>query len=86
MIQDIKAPITTQLIYDHKKNKAYPTKLLWDGNEYKINKIGMHYTYKNGNNLIHVFTVSTATLSFKLLFNTENLFWTVEQISDGLPD
>ena len=86
MIQDIKAPITTYLIYDHRKNRVYPVKLLWDGHEYRITNVGMHYTYRNGKSLFHVFTTSTENLSFKLVLNTDNLFWTVEQISDGLPE
>ena len=27
---------------------------------------------------------TTKTMSFKLVLNTDNLFWTVEQISDGI--
>jgi len=86
MIQDIKAPITTYLVYDHKKNVALPAKVIWEGREYKITKIGMHYRYRVGNTLMHVFTVATASISFKLVLNTDNLFWTVEQIADGIPD
>jgi len=85
MLQDIKAPITTYLLYDHRKNLALPVKLLWDGREYKITKLGLHYTYRTGNTLNHVFTVSTDSLAFKLVLNTDTLFWNVEQISDGLP-
>ncbi len=86
MIQDIKAPITAYLIYDHRKNVALPAKVFWDGREYKVKKIGMHYKHRVGNTLMHTYTVSTDSLSFKLVLNTDNLFWTVEQISDGLPD
>lgn len=86
MIHDIEAPITTYMIYDHKKKVAVPAKVLWQGREYKITKIGMHYRYRIGDTLMHVFTVVTASISFKLELNTENLFWTVAQISDGIPD
>lgn len=86
MIQDIKAPITTYMVYDHKKNNALPVKVLWENREYKITKIGMHYRYRVGNTLMHVFTVATASISFKLVLDTDNLFWTVEQIADGIPD
>lgn len=86
MIQDIKAPITVHLFYDHKSNKAYPYKIKWDGIDYKTKSVGYHYSYRNGKNLYHVFTLSSETLSFKIVLNTENLFWTLEQISDGQPD
>jgi len=86
MIQDIKEAITVKTVYDHKNRRVYPTELLWNGNYHKIKKIGLHYPFRNGGNLFHVFTVSTDVLSFKLQLDTSNLFWTVEQISDGLPD
>ena len=86
MIQDIKAPISTQLVYNHKTNRVALVKLLWDGKEYKIKSIGLHYTYRKGRTLFHVFAVSSNELSFKLLLNTDNLFWSVDQVSDGLPD
>jgi hypothetical protein len=86
MIQDIKAPVTTYLYYDHKRNKVYPVLIRWDGVDYKIQNVGMHYTYRNGKTLFHVYTASSSELSFKLVLNTDTLFWNVEQISDGLPD
>ncbi|HNU76163.1 MAG TPA: hypothetical protein PKL88_00400 [bacterium] len=84
MIQDIKAPITVYTAFNHKKNKAFPYFLKWDGIGYKIESINLHHTYKSGFTLLHVFSVSTKTMSFKLVLNTDNLFWTVEQISDGI--
>ncbi|OGC51007.1 hypothetical protein A3A69_01105 [candidate division WWE3 bacterium RIFCSPLOWO2_01_FULL_37_15] len=86
MIQDVKAPITAYLAYEHRKNRVFPFLLKWDGRNYKVQSLDFHYTYKNGAVLYHVFSVSTETLSFKLVLNTENLFWTVEQITDGLPE
>lgn len=86
MIQNIKAPVSVNLVSDHKKRKVYPSQVLWDGKYYKINKIGLHYAHKSGNILLHIFTVSSEALSFKLVFDTSSLLWTMEQISDGLPD
>jgi hypothetical protein len=86
MIQDIKAPISVFLTYNHRTNLVYPAKLVWDGREYKVQKVGLHYSFKTGKALFHVFTAITETLFFKLVLNTTNLFWTVEQIGDDLPD
>ena len=86
MIQDIKAPITVYLAFNHRKNRVFPYFLRWDGSDYKIKSVDLHHTYRLGKTLYHVFSVSTDTMSFKLVLNTDNLFWTVEQISDGLPD
>ncbi len=86
MIQTIKAPITVKTVYNHRKGEVFPSELLWEGRPYKVQKIGLHYTFREGTTLFHVFTVDTQVLSFKLQLDTGNLFWTVEQISDGLPD
>ena len=87
MIQGIKAPIGVCSLYNHRKNTSNPIKLFWDGKEYLIKKTGLQYSFRKGKTLFHIFTVSTnQNLFFKLVLNTDNLFWTVEQISDNLPD
>ena len=86
MIQDIKAPISVFLHYNHRKNTASPVKLLWEGREYLIKKLGLHYSFRKGKTLFHVFTVSAGELFFKLIMNTDNLFWSVEQIGDDMPE
>jgi hypothetical protein len=86
MIQDLHEPISVKTIYDHKARKVYPSELLWQNQRCKITKIGLHHTYRTGVGLFHVYSVSTDLLSFKLQLDTTNLFWTVEQIADGLPD
>ena len=86
MIQDIKAPISVHLLYNHRKNSTLPAKVLWDGREYLIKKTGLHYSFRKGKTLFHVFTVSSENLFFKLVLNTDNLFWSVEQVGDGLAD
>lgn len=86
MIQDIKAPITVYTVYGHRKGIVSPVKLVWDGRDYTVGKIGLHYSYRKGKTLFHIFTVSAGTLFFKLVLNTDNLFWTVEQIGDSMPE
>ena len=86
MIQDIKAPIGVCSLYNHRKNTSGPIKLFWDGREYLVKKTGLHYSFRKGKTLFHIFTVSTGNLFFKLVLDTDSLFWSVEQISDSLPD
>jgi len=86
MIITIDAPISVNLYFDHLKRQSYPEKLIWEGREYAVVKIGLHHTYRQGRTLFHVYSIQTHSLFFRLLFNTDNLFWRVEQISDGEPD
>lgn len=86
MIQRLKVPVSVDLIFDAQKRKIWPKEVIWNGRVYPIIKIGLHHTYRVGRTLYHVFSVASKTLFFRLILNTENLFWTLEEISDGLPD
>lgn len=61
-----------------------PKWVKWRGRVYKIEKIGLHHTYREGRTLFHVFSVATATVFMKLVFDTETLKWKLEEIYDGL--
>jgi len=86
MIQDIKAPVSVLLSFNHRTRRVTPKALEWDGKRYTVEKVGYHHQYKKGDILHHVFTVASETLSFRLVFNTKSLHWQLEQISDGIPD
>ncbi len=82
MIQRINAPISVNLVFDHKKRSVYPKYVLWENRTYQVTKIGLHHTYRLGRILYHVFSVMTPTLFFRLVLNTDTLHWSVEEIAD----
>jgi hypothetical protein len=84
MIEKISTPVSVSLAYDHKKKAVFPRWLLWDGKLYSIIKVGLHHTYRQGRTLFHVFSVSSKTLFFRLVLDTETLHWRLEEISDGM--
>jgi hypothetical protein len=86
MIQKINAPISVNLVFNHQRRQVYPLSLIWDGRQYPVVKIGLHHTFRLGRTLFHVFSVASNSLFFRLVFDTDTLFWRLEQISDGLPD
>ncbi|MFZ5933073.1 MAG: hypothetical protein ACOYT7_03310 [Patescibacteria group bacterium] len=86
MIEKISAPITVGVVYDHKIRKTVPSYVLWEGKTHKINKVGLHHTYRTGRTLYHAFSVATPTLFLRLVLNTDTLAWRLEEIADGLPD
>lgn len=79
MIQIISEPVD---VVFHK----YPTSLTWSGRTYSVIKLGLHHTYRHGITRHHVFSVVSQDLFFRLNLNTDNLSWTLEEVSDGLPD
>lgn len=83
MIQKISAPISVALVFNHKTREVKPVTVLWDGNSYQVTRIGLHHTVRQGRTLLHVFSVESDLLFFRLVFNTESLSWTVEEIADG---
>lgn len=58
-------------------------KLRWRGKEYTITEIAYHHKVWDGRTRIHKYAVNAGSLDFRLVFNTENLFWMIEEVSDG---
>lgn len=85
-MEKISVPISVSFTFDSQKRKVFPKWLVWNGHLYPIVKIGLHHTYHQGRTLFHVFSVASKNLFFRLVLNTENLHWRLEEISDGLPD
>lgn len=74
-------PVSVNLVYNHKKNRVFPVALTWDGKVRKIKSVDLHHIYRVGRILYHVFSVSTEGAFFKLVLNTDNLFWEVEEVA-----
>lgn len=84
MIQKISAPVSVQTVFDHRRRLVSPRQIYWDGRLFRIAQVGLHHTFREGRTLFHVFSVTAQGLSFRLRLDTESLFWTLEEISDGL--
>lgn len=72
--------------YDHKARQMTLLKLLYDGVEYRIVKLGMHYIEREGRTLRHVFCVNGESMFFKLVLDAETLQWTCEEIRNYAGD
>jgi hypothetical protein len=59
-------------------------KIRWRGKEYTITKQAYHYKVWDGRTRLHKFAVSSKNYDLRLTYNTENLFWILEEISDGI--
>ncbi|MFI5240852.1 MAG: hypothetical protein ACHQUA_00265 [Microgenomates group bacterium] len=62
----------------------FPKWVKWKNRVYKIDKVGFHHTYKSGKILYHVFSVTSGSFFMKIVLNTDNLSWKLEEISDGI--
>lgn len=79
MIQKISEPVDVVF-------RKAPLALRWSGRTYSVEKIGLRHTYRDGITRHHVFSVVGGNLFFRLNLNTDTLGWTLEEVSDGLPD
>lgn len=82
--QRIAEDVSVSLSFDEKKKKSFPRWVVWNGRLYPVTKIGLHHVYRQGATLYHVFSVIAKTVFMKLVLNTDNLHWQLEEISDGL--
>lgn len=82
MAEKIDQSVSVSLIFDHKKRKTLVAKVLWNNRVYEITRQGLHHTYKKGGTLMHVFSIASDTISFKLLLDSSSLNWTLEETYD----
>lgn len=83
MVTKLNTPVSVLLGFDHKRRSVMPRRVMYEGREHTIQKLGYHHTYRSGRTLMHVFSVSSATMYFRLVLDTDTLFWTLEEIHDG---
>lgn len=87
MIQIISESVSVTLLSSVGANHhVRPLSIQWSGRDYLVSQVGLHHSYKEGNVRHHVFSVVSNDLFFRLNLNTDTLHWTLEEVSDGLPD
>lgn len=84
MALKIDSPVSVISSFNHHLRKVEPRKILWNGREYLVTRTGLHHTFRLGRTLYHVFSVVSGDTFFRLSLNTDNLFWKLDEISDGL--
>jgi hypothetical protein len=86
MRETVQEKVSVITVFDSGTNEVIPKRLKWQGRLHTITQVGLHHTYRTGRTLIHVFSVTDGTMFFRLELNTENLHWSLTEISDGHPD
>lgn len=72
MLEDI------EVIATFNKDGVFPRVIKWGKRQYKILKVNLVHTIKEGAVRIYFFSVSDEANAWKLGFNTESLTWWVE--------
>jgi hypothetical protein len=87
MREKINEKVSVASYYSSRRQRFMPYKIFWQSRDYLVGELGLAHKYQHGDTWHHIFEVTDKeqTLSFRLNFNTRDLSWTLEVISDGLP-
>ncbi len=80
---DVIAIFTKEAPMRQSGTKIY--RVRWKSREYNVTSFGLHHLERRGSIIHHVFSVSTKTLKFTLVFNSKTLVWMLEEVSDATP-
>lgn len=85
MREKINEEVSVIMFYSSRNRRAEPYMISWQNRDYKVNKIGYHHSVRDGRTQHHIFelTVKETDLWMRLNFNTDNLHWILEAVSDG---
>lgn len=84
MTQKISESVSVRMIFDHRLGKARPEQILWHNKVYPVTQLGLRHIVRDGRKLFHVFSLVSNLTFLRLSLDTENLSWTLEEISDGI--
>lgn len=85
MREKIDQEVSVVMYYSAKQHLFAPHLISWQNKDYHVGKIGYHHTIWEGRTLHHIFELvdKEQTLWFRLNFDTANLHWVLEAVSDG---
>ena len=86
MTQKVDTPVSVMMDFNHYQNVMKPIQIQWNNKDFRVEEVGLHYQFHRGKKLYHVFGVKTQGMFFKLILNTENLYWKLAEVADGLPE
>ncbi len=83
MSELINEKVSVLSFYDKNRGIITPQEIVWRNRTYCITKVGNHWSVRQGRKLLHFFSVlSTNSVAFKLILDTETLHWVLEEVVD----
>jgi hypothetical protein len=84
----INQEVSVVSFYNSRKQQAQPYVISWNNKDFTVGKIGYHHKIYDGKVCHHIFELvnSEETVWFRLNYNTDNLHWLLEEVSDGQAD
>ena len=86
MIEKVFEKVSVISSYNQEKNSFTIYKMGWRKRDYFIKRMAYHHKVREGRDLFYIFHVTDDNLDFRVRFDTENLEWILEEVSDGSAD
>jgi hypothetical protein len=83
MNEVINEKVSVELIYNRMTGLVMPRRMRWQGRLYIMKKLGYYHKVRQGRTILHIFHVTDGNTDFRLSLDTENLHWTLNEITDG---
>ncbi|MGB0757493.1 MAG: DUF6504 family protein [Patescibacteria group bacterium] len=78
MLEHVQEPIN--VIVSFSDNTVKPRRFLWRGREYIVLKVTLIHKERKGRDMNYFFSVTDGINFFRLLFSTNTLQWTLEDM------
>lgn len=89
MIEVVREPVAVIASFGQTSRgsaKVVPHIIQWRGRRYTLRTMGMRHPERRGDKNVHIFTLSSGDMAFRLELDPDFLTWTLIEISDGLPN
>ena len=83
MYENINERISVVAIFGDTYQSVRPFKLRWKSKDYVIKKVGYQHKFKEGQNIIHVFSATDGINFFELKFNANELSWLIGRVGNN---
>ncbi len=78
--EKINEPVSVSFLSDCRTHRIVPMRFLWKGRDFRVDQVGLHHVFTQGDILYHVFSVVSGAAYFRLVLNTYTLLWRLEEV------
>lgn len=82
-MQQVQVNEPIEVLAAFKKSGLAPLFFKWNGRKIKIEAVDLKYKFKRGDTLFRCFLVSCANASYKIICDSQNMSWTIEEVSSN---
>jgi len=78
MLEKLNEPVKVSVKFDF--DRVFPVAFEWRQKTYTVEKVHLIHSERQGNDVIHYFSVTDSVNFFRLAFFTRDLSWRIEEL------